>query len=359
MRIRYSMLTILVVSGAAGALAGGWAKDMVSKLRSRNRSGIGLVVRGDEVFDFGNVYQNESLTHVFTVANSAKSDIRIVEYRSSCSCTVLADVKGLVLHSGDSLQLPVSIKTGAGEGRIDSLVSLYCQSSSEEDTKEGSITLGVKGTIVPAYSVRPTLIDFGEVHSPKPVRRVARLRANADRSVRILKIESNNKAFAGALVAATPGEDDPYIEVTFSGGDTLATRFVNGTITIHTNSKKLPSTTILCKAKFIPPVQVSPSSIVVDFDRRGDITERITVRTTEVSEISVDTREPYISLISRNSDEESRLHQIDVVLRDSNSQGFTSNVRIAVKYLHGTVGTEAATVEIPVHRLAQRKGVGR
>lgn len=68
------------------------------------------------LFDFGKAGQGQTLSHTFRLRNKGKEPIAITKSDSSCSCTSGAKLEGTTIRPGEAVDLPVTLKTGAGDG---------------------------------------------------------------------------------------------------------------------------------------------------------------------------------------------------------------------------------------------------
>jgi hypothetical protein len=77
----------------------------------------------DLCFDFGIVRPNERLSHSFRIRNPTADFWTVADVLSSCSCTVVGEVKRVIEPRGE-LNVPVGIKFGSESGDVEQFVRL-------------------------------------------------------------------------------------------------------------------------------------------------------------------------------------------------------------------------------------------
>ena len=146
-------------------LAGG----LGSRRFSRATDGVKDISLSPKVFDFGKARQGQTLEHEFRLSNGGAVAIVITRVESSCSCTTTENLEGRTIAPGSAIDVPVSIKTGPGDGFESGQITLYFRSAVGPDTPVHFTSARVVADVNPDYRIRPTLIDFGTIDHPGPV----------------------------------------------------------------------------------------------------------------------------------------------------------------------------------------------
>ncbi len=145
----------------------------------------GLAVRGPNVIEFGEVAQNQVLTHTFTVENLGQYAVEVAQTTSSCSCTTTENLDGKRLEPGGSLDIPVLLHTKESEEHLVGSITLLCRRVGSAAPPGYFQKLQVSAKVQPDYWVRPLILDLGEIDHDKPVVRTVALRPHLMPTVRI------------------------------------------------------------------------------------------------------------------------------------------------------------------------------
>jgi hypothetical protein len=112
-------------------------------------------------YDFGTVVRGSKIRHVFTIANTTNSQVRIADWRTKCGCT---DVKAgaKVIPPGTQTTLEATIDTTKFTGpKRSGLTLVFAEPSLVEI--DLNLTCFIRGDV----TVNPGLIDFGVVRRGK------------------------------------------------------------------------------------------------------------------------------------------------------------------------------------------------
>jgi len=305
--------------------------------------------------DFGKSRQGQTLVHAFRMTNGGKKPIKIVKVESSCSCTTTNDIADRVIQPNQTVDLPVSIQTGPGDGHESGRITLYYNSLAQADPKTYFAVASVVTDVDPDYRIRPTLLDFGTVASFEPVSRIVRIRPERMADVSVVKLSSSKKAFSTRQVATPVGEQDLYVEVVFSGYHLWRSEALEAAITIDTTSLGNKSTQILARVHFIAPVQVEPMSVIVGSQEVGTVVREIKFDSIQPIRIkALKSDDPAIRLATVGPLEGKAL-QVQASIDGSNPyHPINSKVSIDLEPSKGTDATGARTVTIPIHRLTSK-----
>lgn len=305
------------------------------------------------LFDFGKARQGQTLSHTFRLRNKGKEPIAITKSDSSCSCTSGAKLEGTTIRPGEAVDLPVTLKTGAGDGSEAGRVTYYYRSATHEDAPMHYAIAQVAVEVIPDYRIRPTLLDFGTIDNLEPIVRTILLRPEALADVSIIRASSASGTLTARLLPPAAGEHDLPIEVTFSGRSLWKSGPIEETLTVETNSAGNPLTEVLARARFVAPIEVEPESIVIASGVIGTVDREIRVKSARPVRIAgLGASDGAIRLAAAGPSEGSNLRVRATVLDDDHR---AINAKITIDLVPGmrTAGAEVRTVTIPIHRLAR------
>ena len=119
----------------------------------------------ETAFDFGAMYQNEEVTHLFIFRNVGSAPLNIGKVKSSCGCTAAMPEKR-ELPPGGQTNLKVTFRSGSMRDRI--VKHIYIDSN---DPVEPRITLTVRGEVKVEVEVSPRGVYVGSIQVGETVRR--------------------------------------------------------------------------------------------------------------------------------------------------------------------------------------------
>jgi len=139
-------------------------------------------------FDFGTIYQEDSVTHEFTFKNIGDATLKLGKISSSCGCTA-AFPSGQEIAPGK----PGSIKITFHAGRMRDKVAKYVYVDSNDPTQPRA-KLTFTGEIKREVDIAPFGIFLGNVKVGQSVEREVQIRPVDVKSFRILEVRSNHQA---------------------------------------------------------------------------------------------------------------------------------------------------------------------
>lgn len=147
-------------------------------------------------FDFGTVFEGESVRHVFAFANRGDAPLTIEKVSSSCGCTAaLASAK--TLAPGESGEIRTSFDSTRFRGAINKTVYLYTN-----DPSQPMVQMHIKGTVQEELTIDPQLINFGTVAAKRTVKSKVSLTNQGNREVRLEGLETTTPELSARLSAS-------------------------------------------------------------------------------------------------------------------------------------------------------------
>lgn len=120
-----------------------------------------LVVEQPE-FNFGEVFQGESVPHAFVFTNRGDQPLVITKVRSSCGCTA-ALASSRELAPGESGEIQANFDSARFRGPISKTIYLYTN-----DASRPVMQLFLKGTVKEMVKVTPKQLNLGTVSLETP-----------------------------------------------------------------------------------------------------------------------------------------------------------------------------------------------
>ena len=93
----------------------------------------------EEIYDFGKIPQGKPVHHTFTVTNSGKSPLKIVNVQASCGCTTPEWEKDKDIPAGENSDIKVGYNA-ASEGAFSKFITItYNGTQTKQRTIKGEV----------------------------------------------------------------------------------------------------------------------------------------------------------------------------------------------------------------------------
>jgi uncharacterized cupredoxin-like copper-binding protein len=203
-------------------------------------------------YDFGNISQEDKVTHDFEIYNKGTGDLRIINVRGSCGCTAATPAK-TNLAPGDSTKLTVVFNPKNKIGKQNKLVYIKTNDPSNTiyNVKFTGYVLNDLDVVNDAKIYLPeTEHDFGKVENGKVVDYDFKV-VNQGKSaleIKDIKTSCGCTAAMASSKSIEPGKDGTIkVELNTKGHTGKMVR----TVTIKSNDPKVPTSTLTIYADVI------------------------------------------------------------------------------------------------------------
>jgi hypothetical protein len=189
------------------------------------------------VYDFNKVIQGKSVVHIFTFRNTGNAPGTITRVSSSCGCTV-ANVSDKVIPPGKTGTIKATFDTTDFFGPATKEFFVYMN-----DPIKPAYTLFMKGVVVEELVFTPRQINLGSVKAGvrKDVTITMENKGESTLKITGIKTEMPQVTVKCRKKYLKPGEKSSFqVSVTPRSDN----RFVNGYLTISTNSQGKAEKTI-------------------------------------------------------------------------------------------------------------------
>jgi len=182
------------------------------------------------VYDFNKVAQGKSVEHSFTFRNTGNAPGTISRVSSSCGCTV-ANVSNKVIPPGKTGTIKTSFDSSDFNGPVTKEVFVYM-----DNQQKPAYILTLKGIVVEELVITPRQIDLGSVKAGVRKDVTLEMENKGQKSITIngFKTELPQTTIICRKKVLKPGEKTTFKVSVTPRGDS---RFVNGYLTISTNSQ--------------------------------------------------------------------------------------------------------------------------
>lgn len=315
---------------------------------------------GSEEHDFGQHYQDEALTHDFTLVNKASTPVKIVEISTSCGCLVAGIVKESIAP-GESVSFPVRFTTGPAQETASGNIRVVYREvdDSAPSGQPKYVSLRVRADVIPDYRISPKEIDFGLIDglAVQQAVRIFRVEPEAMPDMAIQEVHSSN-AFLGAKILPKEADGSTFrIEVTLDASRFTHSESFSGSVVFSTNSRRVPKAIVYVRGKYNAPAQVEPSMFVIGSDERGEVKRELRIKTTHPARIRsarcVGDKRVRIEFDKQLLAQEHVLH---LFLAPCQEKPLDCEVQFQLELFTEDEQSTCRTLRVPVHRFSQ-KGV--
>jgi hypothetical protein len=248
-----------------------------------------IVALYPEVYDFGTVFQAETLSYPFSLSNQSAAVLRVIRIETTCSCSTIAEtLVGRTIPPRGSLTIPVEYAVGDREGPVSSFVSIFVAATNSMNHIY-ELQAHMKGTALPEFVIEPPMLDFGSL---KPGERSAKTITFLPKQAKTLKIFPTAPIVNAFSISVQQTKSDHNYApstavITFQAPtNAIQLQTLSADVDFATSSTRRPNASIYVVGRVVPDVQINPSMIIVPSPglNNGECTE-LTLRTSQSSRV--------------------------------------------------------------------------
>ena len=182
----------------------------------------------ETTFDFGFMYQNESVSHIFRIRNTGTATLKLEQVKSTCGCTAALPAQREIAPSGET-ELKVTFQSGSMRDRIVKHVHI-----DSNDPNQPRVTLTITGQIKVEIEVTPKGVYIGKLSLGEVVERTVDIVPVDVKSFKILSVTADNPAVKVGKPMPLPDKQPGYrLIITF--GPLKEPGRVNAKVTVRTD----------------------------------------------------------------------------------------------------------------------------
>jgi hypothetical protein len=320
--------------------------------RGSSRGNTSVVHFEPPSFDFGRVFQGETLKHEFKLANGSTNAIQVVAVRSSCQCTIIEKgLPGKTIVGLGFLLVPVEFHSGSQTGPGNANVEALLENHGVRYYARAFITANVNAD----FTFEPRSLNFGTMKVGESATRVIKLTPRASGNLTINQPQSTDILKMSLRTNAADSSAKPFaLLVTFEAPGVRFSQTFKQTIMVQTSSKRIPCLSIPVSAVIRPELEITPDMIVLQGQASGE--SRFTIHTLQASRVvrAVVTRNnvgvEILPTVDVSSSEETwDLTHIRQVANASIAGAERIDFELTVR--NGAGRTEARSVSVPIKSL--------
>lgn len=210
--------------------------------------------------DFGDVWQGDSVEHIFGFRNAGTDVLRITNVLASCGCTAVLVSENEIV-SGATGTVKVRLNTAGKRQRTESTVSVYTN-----DYLNPVVVLRVKANVRVAFEVLPSQAYFGLVSKGSSLTRDIRINAVDDPAFEIRDATCSNPRIHFDLKTLEPEQGNVegisyMLKISLDIEGAKYGQEIMDNVVLHTTSKKHPTVEIPVQATVVGDVFMAPPNL--------------------------------------------------------------------------------------------------
>lgn len=212
---------------------------------------VSMIKFDESVFDFGEAYRGDQLTHRFRFVNIGDGPLQIQGVHAACGCTAVEVDRGKVYQPGESGFVDIKLDTADFGGPLVKTVTVMTNERVMPDR-----TLTLRTFVKSEIDVLPPLADFGDASPQKGATQLITLKP-----LNGFKLDVGGVAFNDqALDVKTERQGDSYV-LTVKLKDTLKPGFFKETLIVRNNSTHLKELPVPVRATIKGALETTPAYI--------------------------------------------------------------------------------------------------
>ena len=206
----------------------------------------------DPIYNFGEVYKNEDVEHLFIFENRGTKDLIIEDIKTSCGC-IISKVTAPKVHPGMSEGIFVVLKGAPDIGEISKNIKIY-----SNDLDSPVCSLKLSGEIIEDITIDTHQINFGCTPKGKKIKVGIDVKPRPGFKLAIQDVISSNPDISTEY--KKKGHENKFVvETTLKS--TSAIGFVTGNIQIFTNSERQDLLIIPFLGEVLGDIRLYPSHL--------------------------------------------------------------------------------------------------
>lgn len=300
---------------------------------------IGVVV-DNSMHDFGECHQGEELSHTFIVTNQMDVPVKVLKAISSCSCIVAGEggvLPDTSIAPHGTLQIPVRFNTDARQEVASGRVVVYyrLETESADSSPRQFFDLRLRADVIPDYLITPRELDFGEIDglSTQHVTRTLQVTPKDAKGTVIEKVSTTSDFITARVLPRSDNNESYEIEVSLDVSGFPESRSLNGSLVISTDSKRLPKAVVRVRAKYLAPVTIEPTMVVIESNQEGEVIRDLRVSSSRPSMIrAVSSRNKAIRA-EFDGRQKSRDHRLRLLVAPCRQKALDDELKIELELL--------------------------
>ncbi|MEW6378285.1 MAG: DUF1573 domain-containing protein [bacterium] len=195
-------------------------------------------------FDFGQIYQNKAVTHVFTFQNTGDQALNIEQVKTSCGCTA-AVLSQKTINPGETGQIKVTFNSAHRKGKQQKVIYVH-----SNDPVNPITQITIEALVKVDLEATPANVYFNRAAKDQDATQEVVLKNIGQESMSILSIETT----PAAAVTAKAASEQTKLPASLKPNESLTiivsakamdnSSLTSGQVVVKTDSKTTPEVVI-------------------------------------------------------------------------------------------------------------------
>lgn len=213
------------------------------------------MVIDETTYNKGDIPKGEPVVHDFTVKNTGKGDLLILEVKPSCGCTAPDWTK--VVPPGGTGKISLKVDTAKFKGPISKTATV-----TTNDPEQPSLRLVMNATVTTFIDILPRdTVSFRQYRGEEKKEEVT-IKSNEPGEFKINDVQLTGEGLKHELTKAGAGE----YKLALWLDKATPVGSVNGTAKLLTSSAKEPEVTVMVRGTVLGQISVNPSTLYFRVD---------------------------------------------------------------------------------------------
>ena len=206
----------------------------------------------DTYFNFGQIYQNQKVEHLFTFKNTGDQVLNIEKVKTSCGCTA-AILSEKLIKPDESGEINITFNSGLRQGSQKKTIYVH-----SNDPVERIVQLIIEAFVKVDLEASPPRVYFNQAKAGQTVTQEVVLKNSGEKSIAIQSIDTTPSSFTVKIITEETKlpvslKQKASLTITVAAEVPTNSPRVTGRVTIKTDSQTTPQVII--------PITVAPVNI--------------------------------------------------------------------------------------------------
>jgi hypothetical protein len=229
------------------------------------------IVFEETEFNFGEMYQQQEVSHTFTFTNAGDEPLLITDIVRTCGCTAATGGEELI-QPGEEGTIEVTFESGTFLGLVDKVIKVLTN-----DPENAEVRLHVTGKVLSAVVVSPTMIYVRDAMLGDRITREFTIESADGKPLAIRSVSASSDALQ-VRYEPVPGREGVAYRFTVEFEATPPTGVFHQSVEVLTDHPKQPRIVVPVSGRIMGHVSISPAAVlfrVVDPENVGK--KRVTI----------------------------------------------------------------------------------
>ncbi len=245
-------------------------------------------------YDFGELYQYQETSHVFTFENIGDQPLEITDIVRTCGCTAVTSGDDVIAPGGTGT-VKVVFNAENFAGPVDKVIKVL-----SNDPENGEVRLYISGKILVAVEISPDMIYVRDALIGDMVKRDFTIAAAENKPLQILSVKTSNENLSVTYESVAGREGSYQFHLTYPAKPPVGV--FQESIEIQTDNPVQPRIVVPVSGRIIGQLSISPRALLfrildpagqskkrLTINKRGDATLEVTSVTCDLPNIKVKT----------------------------------------------------------------------